>query len=100
MRVSGGGRGGGRAADEGVARVLRATRVPAGDVLRVRVLRGQSVGDLEARAEQLAACLRVREVRVQREPGDGAVAEVMLVRRDPFEHAGALSWPAVTAAQL
>src|SRR3954470_17829013 len=50
-------------------RVVGVRRVPAGDVLRVRVPRGQAVPDLEARAERLAACLRVREVRVARERG-------------------------------
>ena len=53
-------------------RVLSATRVPAGDVLRVRVRRGhRSPRSRRARAE-LAACLRVREVRVERDPADAA----------------------------
>src|SRR3954453_23199153 len=81
-------------------RVVSVRRVPAGVVLRVRVPRGQAVQDLEARAERLAACLRVREVRVQRERGDGAIAEVMLVRRDPFEEATLLVWPAAGEREL
>jgi FtsK/SpoIIIE family len=79
--------------------VVRVRRVPAGDVLRVRVPRGQSVQDLEARAERLAACLRAREVRVQRERGDGAIAEVMIVRRDPFDDPTPLAWPQVGVAE-
>lgn len=63
-------------------RVLEARRIGAGDALRVRVCRGQSVATLEARASELAACLRVREVRVQPERGDAAIARVTLVRRD------------------
>jgi hypothetical protein len=59
--------------------------VAAGALLRVRVLRGQSPLDLEARREELAACLRVREVRVERERADAANVRVTLVRRDPFE---------------
>ena len=47
--------------------------------------RGSSVGELDARRDQLAACLRVREVRVSRDRADGALADVMLVRRDPFD---------------
>ena len=65
-------------------RVVSIAHAPIGDVLRVRVQRGFSVAELEARCEQLAACLRVREVRVQREAGDGSLASVVLVRRDPF----------------
>ena len=84
----------------GAPRVVSVARVPAGDVLRVRVRRGQSVADLEARCEQLAACLRVREVRVQREARDGSLASVMLVRRDPFDGARPLPWPEADAAEL
>ena len=47
------------------ARARSSSGSPAGDVLRVRVLRGQSVLALDARREELAACLRVREVRVR-----------------------------------
>ena len=53
----------------------RSRGLPAGDELRVRVRRGQSVADLEARREQLAACLRVREVRVLRDREDAALAQ-------------------------
>jgi hypothetical protein len=81
-------------------RVLAATRVPAGDVLRVRVLRGQSVGLLDARRAELAACLRVREVRVEPDPGDAADARVTLIRRDPFEPADPIAWPAADAEAL
>src|SRR3954453_5337026 len=68
--------------------------VPAGDVLRVRVRRGQSVADLDARGEHLAACLRARELRVLRDPRDAAQANVLIVRRDPFERAEPARWPA------
>src|SRR3954452_3189776 len=74
-------------------RVVESRRIAAGDMLRVRVSRGQSVATLEARAAELAACLRVREVRVQQESGDAAIARVTLVRRDPFEGSAALPWP-------
>lgn len=85
-----------------VPRLIRTYPVPAGDVLRVRVRRGQSVAALEARADELAACLRAREVRVERERGDAAMARVTLVRRDPFEAAAPLPWPnvAVDVASL
>src|SRR3954471_10164328 len=78
-------------------RMLAARQVRAGDVLRVRVRRGQSVAALEARAAELAACLRVREVRVEPETGDAAVARVTLVRRDPFAGSAPLPWPNAAA---
>jgi hypothetical protein len=68
-------------------------RVPAGDRLRVRVRRGQSVPALDARREELAACLRLRDVRVMRVAQDAAEADVVLVRRDPFADAAPLRWP-------
>jgi hypothetical protein len=78
-------------------RVRGAMRVAAGDELRVRVRRGQSIADLEARRDQLAACLRVRDVRVLRDHEDAALAQVTLVRRDPFEGSAPLPWPCVAA---
>jgi hypothetical protein len=75
-------------------RLVSVERVPAGDLLRVRVRGGQSATALDARSEELAASLRVREVRVQRDRSDAATAHVTLVRRDPFEDAGPSSWPA------
>src|SRR5215207_4012054 len=55
-----------------VPRVRSLAPIPAGDVLRVRVLRGQSVGMLDARRAELAACLRVREARVGPDRADAA----------------------------
>ena len=83
-----------------VPRVLSSARIPAGDVLRVRVRRGQSVMALEAGRAELAACLRVREVRVQGERADAAIAQVTLVRRDPFDDTQPLVWPTADAGEL
>ena len=80
-----------------VPRVLEARRIPAGDVLLVRVRRGQSVAALGARSPELAACLRVREVRVEQVAADAAIARVTLMRRDPFEAAAPLPWPHVSS---
>jgi DNA segregation ATPase FtsK/SpoIIIE-like protein len=55
---------------------------------------------VEARREELAACLRVREVRVQRERADAADVCVTLVRRDPFEDMAAIPWPAAEATSV
>jgi hypothetical protein len=81
-----------------VPRVVGTAPVAAGDTLRVRVLRGQSALDLEARSEGLAACLRVREVRIERERGDAADVRVTLVRRDPFDQVAPMPWPTRDAA--
>jgi FtsK/SpoIIIE family len=80
-------------------RVLQTRRIAAGDVLRVRVCRGQSVPMLDARAGELAACLRVRELRVEPERGDAATARVTLVRRDPFDDPAPLTWPDMAAQE-
>jgi hypothetical protein len=73
--------------------VRRVGRIGAGDRLRVRMRRGQSVPMLEQRREELAACMRLRDVRVLRHPKDAAEADVVLVRRDPFENAAPTQWP-------
>jgi hypothetical protein len=83
-----------------VPRVLAASPVAAGHVLRVRVLRGQSALALDARREELAACLRVRDVRIERDASDAADVRVTLVRRDPFEDVAPISWPAIEAQSL
>jgi hypothetical protein len=83
-----------------VPRVLGVMRVPAGEVVRVRMLRGQSALALDARREELAACLCVREVRVERAAADAADVRVTLVRRDPFEDVEPIPWPALEAQSL
>src|SRR5215203_757551 len=80
-----------------VPRVIGVHGIPAGDILRVRVRRGQSVAALDACAGELAACLRVREVLIDQERGDAAIARVTLVRRDPFEAAAPMPWPCAAA---
>ncbi len=55
---------------------------------------------LEARREELAACMRLRDVRVLRDPKDAAEADVVLVRRDPFENAAPMPWPCAEAEEL
>ncbi|MDA0136414.1 FtsK/SpoIIIE domain-containing protein [Solirubrobacter deserti] len=80
--------------------VWSVSRVPAGDVLDVHVRRGQSVADLDARSEHLAACLRAREVRVLRDRRNAARASVLVIRRDPFEDAAPVTWPSVTTERL
>ena len=80
--------------------VRRVAPIPAGDRLTVRMRRGQSVPMLEARREELAACMRLRDVRVLRDPKDAAEAVVVLVRRDPFENAEPMPWPCAEVEEL
>jgi hypothetical protein len=85
---------------DGPLRVPRVVRIPAGQLMRVRVRRGQSVAALADRADELGACLRLRELRVEPDQADAAIARVTLVRRDPFEQAEPIAWPALDAESL
>ncbi|MGA2928990.1 MAG: FtsK/SpoIIIE domain-containing protein, partial [Solirubrobacteraceae bacterium] len=78
----------------------RVERVPAGERVRVRVSRGSSFDQVAAKAEELAACLRVRELRVERDPANASEGTVMLVRRDPFADLGGKAWPRLDAERL
>lgn len=81
-------------------RAGRVERLPAGDRLQVRVSRGSSCEELQDRAEQLACCLGLRELRITRDPADASRATVMLVRRDPLAHLDHLPWPTVDLAEM
>jgi hypothetical protein len=58
--------------------------VPVGDRFSVRFGRGLSAKALQARAPELAAALRVDDVRITKVSGDASRAAVVLVRNDPF----------------
>ncbi len=76
-----------------VPSVVRAEKVAAGERLIVHVRRGGSVSDIESQDEVIAAALRVREVRVNRDPANAARAEVLLVKRDALASTTPLPWP-------
>jgi hypothetical protein len=80
-------------------RLGRVRAVPAGETASIRVSSGSSVEDVEARREQLAASLGLRELRVMRDPGDASRGTVVLMRRDPLADAVA-AWPNTDAAEL
>jgi len=80
--------------------VRRVHDVPAGQVLDVRVPPGLTAVDLEDRAEGLAVCLEVRDVRVRRDPDNAARSTVTVVRRDPLAVMGALAWPLAETEQV
>jgi len=83
-----------------VPRLVSVRRVPAGELLRVRMPAGLAVADLEARAETIAAYLGMREVRVLRDEGNARYAAVTLCRVDPLAGTVALAWPNLAAERL
>jgi FtsK/SpoIIIE family len=80
--------------------VGRVRDVPAGQLLDVRVPPGLTALDLEDRAEALAVCLEVRDVRIKRDPDNAARSVVTVVRRDPLAVMGALPWPLADAERV
>jgi FtsK/SpoIIIE family len=74
--------------------------VPAGEVAAIRVASGGSIEDLQARRERLAASIRVRELRVTRDPGDASRGTVTFVRRDPLAGTTSAPWPHADASRL
>src|ERR1700754_330904 len=80
--------------DVGLPRVVarRVRQVPAGELVRIRCSRGSSIPHVERHAEQLAACLGAREVRISRDKRHAAWGTALLVRRDPLDGVTA-SWP-------
>jgi hypothetical protein len=83
-----------------VPRITRASFVPSGDLLRVRMPAGRPVEDLEQAAETTAAFLEVREVRVARDPANARYARVVVVRHDPLAELAAMPWPHLATPEL
>src|SRR4051812_8072743 len=81
-------------------RAGRVSAIPAGELVRVRASRGSSLEYVEQRAEELAVCLRAREIRVARDADDAATGTVTLVRRDPLAGMRSVPWPHRDAAKL
>jgi hypothetical protein len=78
----------------------RVERVPAGERVCVRVSRGSSFDQVAARREELAACLGLRELRVERDPANASRGTVALVRRDPLAGLGGVPWPQLDADRM
>ena len=76
------------------------TRVPLGDVIRVRLAKGCHAGQLSDAADALAAVLQAREVRVARDGANARYAEVTVVRRDPLGGTKALAWSCLGAVRM
>jgi hypothetical protein len=81
-------------------RAGRVTPVAVGELVRVRAARGSCLGAVAGRAEQLAVCLKLREVRVTRDRENAARGTVTLVRRDPLAAIVGRPWPHRHAEEL
>ncbi len=80
-------------------KVRKLERVPAGEMLHVAVPVGGTITDLQNSAETLAAALQVREVRIDRNPGNARRGTVALVRRDPLTQPAPV-WPQLEQGRL
>ena len=67
--------------------------IPAGERFDVRIPPGSSATELERASEVIAAALRVRDLRVRRNPDNASLAEVVIARRDPLAVGAPQSWP-------
>ncbi|MDA0159576.1 FtsK/SpoIIIE domain-containing protein [Solirubrobacter ginsenosidimutans] len=81
-------------------RAGRVSAIPAGELVRVRASRGSSLEAVENRAEELAVCLQVREVRIARDADNAATGTVTLVRRDPLAGMKSVPWRCRDAEEL
>jgi hypothetical protein len=68
-----------------------------GELVDVRVPRGQTVDKLDGATRAIAGCLRVTDVRVVHDREDRSHAQLSIIRRDPFQAMSAMSWPLLEA---
>jgi hypothetical protein len=83
-----------------IPRPVAVRLIPPGDQLRVRIPPGSAACELKDKASVIAACLGVRELKVNQDAANAKFAEVIVVRRDPLSGGEALSWPNLCAASL
>lgn len=74
-------------------RILELRSVRIGQQVRVQLPLGFHAGHLERQRGSLASQLRVREVRVLRDPVDASLAELVVVARDVLGADELLAWP-------
>jgi hypothetical protein len=74
-------------------RVERVSFTLPGELVDVRVPRGQTVDKLDGATRAIAGCLRVTDVRVVHDREDRSHAQLSIIRRDPFQAMSAMSWP-------
>jgi hypothetical protein len=87
------------AADSGFTglRVSGVSLTLPGELVDVRVPRGQTVDKLDGATRAIAGCLRVTDVRVVHDREDRSHAQLSIIRRDPFQAMSAMSWPLLQA---
>jgi S-DNA-T family DNA segregation ATPase FtsK/SpoIIIE len=68
-----------------------------GELVDVRVPRGQTVDKLDGAARAIAGCLRVTDVRVVHDRSDRSHAQLSIIRRNPFQSMSEMSWPLLNA---
>ena len=74
-------------------RIVELSSVPIGQRARVQLPLGFHAGHLNRSCGSLASELRVREVRVLRDPVDASLAELVVVARDVLGAGVPLAWP-------
>jgi S-DNA-T family DNA segregation ATPase FtsK/SpoIIIE len=83
---------------------LRGIRpVPTGEILDLRIQPGGCVADIEKRAgpaKELAAIMKVGNVRVKRDAEDGSRAQLVLARANPFIPGEQIPWPHINTPKL
>lgn len=84
--------------DDRVPTVRKLRDIPAGERFDVRIPPGSSAPELERASEVIAAALRVRDLRVRRNPDNASLAEVVIARRDPLAIGPPRSWPQADAS--
>jgi hypothetical protein len=82
---------------EQVPKPVSLTVIPVGEQLRVKMPAGIHTGDVGEGCETLAATLGAREVRVVKDRGNAAYADVTIVRENPFADGPPLTWPLLDA---
>ena len=82
---------------EQVPKPVELKQIPVGEQLRVRMPAGIHTGDVGEGCETLAATLGAREVRVVKDRGNAAYADVTIVRENPFADGPPLLWPLLDA---
>ncbi|MEV4072247.1 hypothetical protein [Nonomuraea fuscirosea] len=80
-----------------VPRIVVAARTPAGERLRVRLPKGGAAVDVADRGPWLASSLQASRVEVEADEDNARFAEVEVIRRDPLDGFGVLTWPWVPA---
>lgn len=88
-------------ADHGVVlRVENVRHTLPGELVDVRLARGQTIKALEKAVDGIAGGMHVADVRVIRDRDDKSHAQLSIVRRDSFETMDGIPWPLLGADRV